>query len=186
MVIEGLSAVGKSTVAPLVAERLDADLIETLLPSFDDVRIQVDRSKAVMARLHFWLMCNYAVSEMVRSHLARGRDVVVESYFYRTLATHAAMGATQLPSVDWDRALVPDLTVMLTVDELERRRRLIEREMTSGASYWSRLEEANISATREAYESFRLTALDTTSLTADEVAARVATLFAGTERLRHG
>lgn len=185
IVLEGLSAVGKSTVAPLLAERLGASLVETLLPSFDDVRVQVDRSRLVMARLHFWMMCNYAVSDLVREHLASGRDVVVESYFYRTLATHAAMGATHLPPVDWERAVRPDLTVLLTLDEAQRQARLAERERGSGLSYWSRLEESNVTVTRRTYESFGLTVLDTTDLDDGDVADRLNKL-AETTVVRHG
>lgn len=185
IVLEGLSAVGKSTVAPLLAERLGASLVETLLPSFDDVRVQVDRARLVMARLHFWMMCNYAVSDMVRQHLAHGRDVVAESYFYRTLATHAAMGATHLPLVDWDRAVRPDLTVLLRVDEPQRQRRLAERELSGGLSYWSRLEESNVEVTRRTYELFGLTVLDTTGLDDADVADRL-TKLAETTDVRHG
>jgi thymidylate kinase len=185
IVLEGLSAVGKSTVAPLLAEQLGASLVETLLPSFDDVRVQVDHSRLVMARLHFWLMCNYAVSDLVREQLALGRDVVAESYFCRTLATHAAMGATHLPAVDWQRAVRPDLNVLLTVDEPDRRLRLAERELSGGLSYWSRLEESNVAVTRRTYESFGLTVLDTTDLDAAEVARRLTELADATEA-RHG
>jgi len=184
IVLEGLSAVGKSTVAPLLADELGASLVETLLPSFDDVRVQVDRSRLVMARLHFWMMCNYAVSDLVREHLAQGHDVVVESYFYRTLATHAAMGATHLPSVDWDRAVRPDLTVLLTIDEPERQQRLSERERGGALSYWSRLEESNVEVTRRTYASFGLTTLDTIGLDFDEVARRL-TKLADTAEARH-
>jgi thymidylate kinase len=183
--LEGLSAVGKSTVAPLLAEQLGARLVETLLPSFDDVRVQVEHTRLLMARLHFWTMCNYAVSDLVREQLAQGHDVVVESYFYRTLATHAAMGATRLPEVDWDRAVRPDLTVLLTVDEPCRRLRLAERELSGGLSYWSRLEESNVAVTRRTYESFELTTLDTTGLDKSEVARRLAKLADATE-VRHG
>lgn len=185
IVLEGLSAVGKSTVAPLVAEQLGASLVETLLPAFDDVRVQVDRSRLVMARLHFWLMCNYAVSDLVREHLAHGRDVVVESYFYRTLATHAAMGAGALPDVDWVRAATPDLTVLLTLDEPRRQERLAERQLSGALSYWSRLEESNVEITRSTYDSFGLSMLDTTGLTAAEVAGQL-TELAETTRARHG
>jgi dTMP kinase len=176
MVLEGLSAVGKSTVAPLLADRLTGCFVETLLPAFDDVRVQVDRSRLVMARLHFWMMCNYAVSGLVREHLARGQDVVVESYFYRTLATHAAMGATHLPPVDWNRAERPDMTVLLTLDEAQRQQRLAERERRSGLSYWSRLEESNVAVTRRTYESFGLTAVDTTGLDESEVVGHLVRL----------
>lgn len=185
IVLEGLSAVGKSTIAPLLADGLDASLVETLLPSFDEVRVQVDRSRLAMARLHFWLMCNYIVSDMVRTHLADGRDVVVESYFCRTLATHAALGATHLPPVDWDRAATPDLTVLLTVTEQERQRRLAEREQGGRLSYWSRLEESNVGLTRRTYESFGLTTLDTTGLDSAGVVDRLTKLAENLEA-RHG
>jgi hypothetical protein len=110
---------------------------------------------------------------------------VVESYFYRTLATHAAMGATHLPDIDWSRALRPDVNVLLTVGEEERRRRLTERETNGGLSYWSKLEESNVLATREVYESFGLTPLDTTGLGVAEVTERVTERFAGRASLRH-
>jgi thymidylate kinase len=185
VVLEGLSGVGKSTVASLLADELGANLMETLLPPFDDARVQVDRSRLLMPRLHFWMMCNYAVSDVVREHLAQGRDVVVESYFHRTLATHAAMGATQLPVVDWDRAVRPDLTVLLTIDESERQVRLAERDRDGALSYWSRLEESNVEVTRRTYASFGLTALDTTGLDVAEVARRL-TKLADATGVRHG
>jgi dTMP kinase len=135
--------------------------------------------------MHFWLMCNYIVSDMVRSHLTDGRDVVLESYFYRTLATHAAMGVAHLPPVDWDRVVTPDLAVLLTVNEPERQRRLAERERGGGLSYWSRLEESNVELTRRAYESFGLTTLDTTGLDSAGVADYLAKLV-GNLGARHG
>jgi thymidylate kinase len=175
IVLEGLRAVGKTTAAPLLARELRATLVQT--PSgLDDLRVHLDRFGPVMARLHFWMMCNYSVSESVRESLAEGRDVVVESYFYRTLATHAAMGVTQLPAIDWGRAAKPDLIVQLTVDEPERQRRLAKRELATGRSRWERLEESNVDLTRRTYASFGLMPLHTTGLDPDEVVARLAEL----------
>ena len=127
IVLEGLAAVGKSTIAPLLAAALDAELVETQLPEFTQARRYMDEQRSVNARLHFWMMANYAVSDIVREHLRTGRDVVIESYFYRTLATHAAMGARQLPEVDWGRAAAPNLAIELTLREPHRQRRLAER-----------------------------------------------------------
>jgi hypothetical protein len=86
------------------------------------------------------------------------------------------MGATHLPPVDWDRAVRPDLTVLLTVDEAQRQQRLAERERGGGLSYWSRLEESNVKVTRSTYESFGLTVLDTTDLDDGDVADRLTKL----------
>jgi dTMP kinase len=172
-VLEGLSAVGKTTVAPMLADALGAKFIPSVLPEFDDIRRHVDGGRLVMARLHFWLMSNYALSEKVGGILAGGRDVVVESYFYRTLATHAAMGATYLPEIDWARAVVPDLAVLLSVDEAVRQARLAPRVWSQGQTFWQRLEEPNVAVTRHVYSTFGLVPVDTTGLSPVEVTSRL-------------
>ncbi|MGW2998742.1 AAA family ATPase [Streptomyces sp. NPDC001155] len=176
IVLEGLSAVGKSTVAPLLARSLDAEIMPTLVSEFEHLRKKVDERQLVMPRLHFWMMTNYAVSEEIRHILAQGQDVVVESYFYRTLATHAAMGVTKLPEVDWARALTPDMAFLLTVDESVRQHRLAERERRNGRSYWSRVEESNVEATRRTYESFGLAPFETNGLDVARVVQGLADL----------
>jgi thymidylate kinase len=177
VVVEGLSAVGKTTVAPMLAEATGAEYLPTLVPSFEETRRLVDRSGLVMARVHFWMMCNYMIADRVRALLRAGRTVVVESYFYRTLATHAAMGVTNLPPVDWRHAVRADVAVLLTVDERVRQERLASRRRDSGGlSYWSRLEESNVDATRRAYEAFDLIPLDTTRMTPAEVVQKLAEL----------
>jgi len=184
VVVEGLSAVGKSTVAPMLAEATGAEYLPTLPPTFEDARRLVDRSGLVMARLHFWMMCNYAVADRVRALLRDGRSVVVESYFYRTLATHAALGATRLPAVDWGHAVPADVAVLLTVDERVRQERLAARRRSGGLSYWSQLEESNVDVTRHAYEAVDLVPLDTTGMTPAEVVRRLADLVDATARER--
>ncbi|MFC5253432.1 AAA family ATPase [Streptomyces nigrescens] len=183
-VLEGLSAVGKSTVAPILADTLRATLIPTLIPAFEKTRVSLDKKRLVMPRLHFWMMTNYSASEKVRDALNAGQDVVVESYFYRTLATHAALGVTQPPAVDWAHALVPHMTILLTVDEAVRQKRLTQREQEQGLSYWSRLEESNVEITRQTYESFGLTPFNTNGLDAVEVATEIARFLKQTETAR--
>jgi thymidylate kinase len=176
IVLEGLSAVGKSSAAPLLAEQLSASQVGTQPPWLNDVRVQVDDMRLVMVRLHFWMMCHYLASERVRGLLASGRDVVLESYIYRTLATHAAMGAPCLPAIDWEHTVRPDLAVLLTVDEAVRQQRIAARGLTRGKSYWSRLAEANVEAMRHSYDTFGMTVLDTTGLEITEVVDRLARL----------
>jgi thymidylate kinase len=178
VVLEGLSAVGKNTIAPLLAPTLNADLVDTQLPELTQARRYVDEQRSVNARLHFWLMANYAVSDVVRSRLRAGRDVVIESYFYRTLATHAAMGARPLPTVDWDRAAVPDLAIELTLHEPLRQRRLTARKPSGPNQYWSELAESGLATLRTVYDSFDLTPLDTTDLTPAQVVDRIQQLLA--------
>ena len=175
-VLEGLSAVGKTTVAPLFADALGAEFIPSVLPEFDHVRRHIDRGWLVMARLHFWLMSNYALSERVSAALASGRDVVVESYFYRTLATHTAMGAAYVPQIDWSRAVVPDLAVLLSVDEAVRQARLASRSQSRGQTFWHRLEESNVAVTRGVYSTFGLVPVDTAGLSPAEVTRELVSL----------
>lgn len=171
VVVEGLRAVGKSTVAPLLAAELSATWV-TVPTLLTDLRAHIDEVD-LMARLHFWMMCDYAVSAKAREHLAAGSSVVVESYFYRTLATHAAMDASVLPRVDWGSATVPDLAVLLTLDEAVRQRRLTERRRLVSESRWARLEEVRVDVAWRTYESFGLAQVDTDGLDPREVAARI-------------
>jgi thymidylate kinase len=181
-VLEGLSAVGKSTIAPMLADALGAEFIPSVLPEFEHIRRRIDRGPLVMARLHFWLMSNYALSERVSAVLAAGRDVVVESYFYRTLATHTAMGAVSVPEIDWSRAAVPDLAVLLTVDETVRKARLDSRGQ--GRTFWHQLEQPNVAVTRAVYSTFGLVPVDTTGLSPAEVTSQLVRL-ADSVRARH-
>ena len=98
---------------------------------------------------------------------------MIESYFFRTLATHAAMGAEHLPTIDWVAAAIPDLAVELTVDERVRRQRLAARARIRAADGWLEQEERNVGATRRVYDSFRITKVDTTGLTPHQVVDRL-------------
>ncbi len=177
VVLEGLSGVGKSTTAPLLAAALGAELVDTQLSHLAEARRHIDRQRSVNARLHFWMTVNYSVSDVVDKHLRTGRNVVIESYFYRTLATHAAMGARYLPPVDWDRAVVPDLAIELTLREPYRQRRLAGRERSGTSRYWDRLVESGLATLRSVYDSFDLTPVDTTGLTPVQVVDRIERLL---------
>lgn len=177
VVLEGLTGVGKSTVAPLLAAALGADLVETQVPELTQARHYVDTHRSVNARLHFWLMANYVIADVVQRRLSAGHDVVIESYFYRTHATHAAMGARLLPAVDWDAALIPDHAIELTLHEPVRQRRLAERSPGGSGQYWAELAESGVAELRKVYDTFNLTRLDTTDLSPTQVVDRVQRLI---------
>jgi dTMP kinase len=178
VVVEGLTGVGKSTISPLLAEALNGRYIDTLLRDFEPVRRKVDESSSVAARLHFWMMANYTISDIVQPILASGTSVVIESYFYRTLATHGAMGVDKLPEIDWSHARRPDLAVLLTLDEQERVNRLRARDGATIRNRWHRLGLETADATEKLYEMFGLVPVDTTGLTPDQTVARIAQLLA--------
>ena len=180
VVLEGLSSVGKSTVAPVAARLLGAEFIPTLPAWLADTRQRIDSTRVTAARLHFWMMCNYAAADVIDATLASGRDVVVESYFYRTLATHTAIGIGNPPEINWRTVPYPDLALLLTVDEQVRQERLELRRGTGKYTYWTASEESNVAATVSAYASFGLPALDTTGCTPAEIAGEIALLLSRT------
>lgn len=180
VVVEGLSAVGKSTVAPVTARLLGAEFIPTLPAWLADTRLRIDSTRVTAARLHFWMMCNYAAADVIDATLAAGRDVVTESYFYRTVATHTAIGIANVPEINWRAVPYPDVAVLLTVDEKVRQERLELRRGTGKYTYWTSSEESNVAATSAAYASFGLPTLDTTGYTPVAIAGEIARLLSRT------
>lgn len=173
LVIEGLSGVGKSTLAPMVAERVRAIFLPTIPPEFDDARRYVDSGNCVLSRFYVFLAANYATAGQVKNAIGKGQNVVIESYFYRTLATHAAMGVRDLPKIDWSRSPVPDLAVLLKTEESVRQARLLARR-TTALTKWHQLVEKNLSIAVQVYSTFQMLEIDTTSSTPDDVATAIA------------
>lgn len=181
VVLEGLSATGKTTIAPLLADALDAVLLDTLNDRFAPMRRNVDASRCPTARMHFWLLVNYLASDTVRATLDAGHSVVMESYFHRTLATHAAMGVAVLPEIDWNVARRPDHAFLLTVADTERRRRLAERDEEVDRGFWYRLEAGRTRVAQNVYASARIPAVDTTGLDPVGVVTAIINMLPETE-----
>lgn len=172
--LDGLSASGKTTVAPLVATLLGGvHLTDDTLPTFPRMRAEVDATGILPARFHWWMMANHIKSETARALTEAYRTVVVESYFPRTVATHRAMGhdcAPEYPS----GALVPDVAILLDVDEQVRRDRLRLRSERGTQSYWHRREEPNVAESSRVYRALGLVRVDGTDRTPEEVADAIA------------
>lgn len=177
VVLEGLSCTGKSTIAPLLAQTVGADFFDTPVSELKQLRQSFDDDCSVNARAHFWMMANYLVSEHVRQSLNDGRSVVLESYFYRTIATHTALGVHPVPVVNWEQAVEPHAVALLQLDEGVRQQRLRERAAQAGTTYWHQREEANVTKTVQTYESFGLSAVDTTLRTPAQVVAGLQVLL---------
>ncbi|WP_030247548.1 dTMP kinase [Streptomyces sp. NRRL S-350] len=172
--LDGLSGSGKTTVAPLAAALLGGvHLTDGALPTFSRMRAEVDATGILPARLHWWMMANHIKSETARALVGTGRTVVVESYFPRTVATHRAMGhdcAPEYPS----GALVPDLAILLDVDEEVRQDRLRRRAESGTLSYWHQREEPNVAESTRVYRALGLVRVDGTDRTPEQVAALIA------------
>ncbi|MFF2123216.1 AAA family ATPase [Kitasatospora sp. NPDC058184] len=172
--IDGLSASGKTTVAPLVAALVDGvHLTDDTLPTFPRMRAEVDAVGILAARFHWWMMANHVKSETARAVVGAGRTVVVESYFPRTIATHRAMGHDCAPEYP-EGVLVPHVPILLEVDERVRQERLRRRAELGTLSSWHRREEPNVAESSRVYRAFGLLRVDGTDRTPDEVARSIA------------
>ncbi|WP_031076637.1 AAA family ATPase [Streptomyces sp. NRRL WC-3742] len=172
--LDGLSASGKTTVAPLVAALVNGvHLTHDALPAFPRMRAEVDATGILPARFHWWLMANHITSATARELTGSGRTVVVESYFPRTIATHRAMGhewAQEYPH----GAFIPNVPILLEVDERVRQERIRRRAERGTLSSWHQREEPNTAESSRVYRAFGLLRVDGTGRTPEEVAHAIA------------
>lgn len=130
--LEALDGVGKTTLAVDLADRLRGVAMDTpgagLRPLRNDVLTALGPNQT--SRCLF-----YAASVLAEGHRARaiadgGSSVVMDRYWLSTICYARARG------VDLDVAAIeqmvpaPDVTVLVTLDEPERQRRLYERGYT--------------------------------------------------------
>lgn len=172
IVIEGIDGVGKSSVAASVAKKLGAQLMRTPPDFFDQFENWLETITSPETRFLLYMFGNSYVSDRVRSDLKQ-RSIVCDRYFASTVAYHRAMGCL-LPTSILDYGLVkPDYTFFLNVTSEEvRRTRLLKR---NDNSEWDMLMEDDSFRDRvlEEYSRFRMTKIDTTGLSVDEVASRI-------------
>jgi len=129
IVLEGLDGVGKTTLAAGLAGHLGGVVLDTpgpelrrLMPEFlEGLRRDVD------ARVLAYLASGLAQGREACRLADSGTPVVLDRYWCSSLAYGRAFGATV--NVDELAASFtrPDLTILLTIDDAERRRRLVAR-----------------------------------------------------------
>ncbi|MEV6448485.1 hypothetical protein [Amycolatopsis sp. NPDC051716] len=147
--LEGLSGVGKSTLAPLVAQRIGAELLPAIPMDLDAQRKQADASENVTARHVFYLWAIATACQRARES-ATGALWLVESYIGRAMAYHLGMGSS-LQLAPWTLAPKPQVSVMITCNEQVRLQRISAR---GEPTYWRRRSESSIESIRDAYNEY--------------------------------
>lgn len=161
IVFEGLDGVGKSTAARAFARSTGSVLLQTPPRALSVLREEVDRemAHAPEARQLFYAAAVVSASEKARRHISLGRSVVVDRYWFSTLAYGRAIRGSEMDlSVIESVLLRPTHTVWLEASRTERARRLGLRGHVTGGDHLS-LDPATDSAVRREYGRLLETAL---------------------------
>lgn len=169
--LEGIDGCGKTTVAAILADRLGAEVLRVPSVEYGLTGEHVDRTPRTTCHFFFYLSSVFWASDVVAQRREAGQGVIADRYALSTFAYHAPflVPPVELADLELER---PDLTILLTVDERERRQRLAGR---GGASLIERLleDDAVRDAVMSAYRSFEPLEIDTTGLPIHTVVDRV-------------
>jgi len=175
IVVEGLDGTGKTTLSRGLARSLGAVWMTTPPASLRAVKRWYEQlvcSRVEVSQLFHALGVVVAARE-ANGHLVDGRDVVMDRYWLSTAVYAAVAGSRlRLAPPTW---LVPpaDLTIFVTLDEGERRKRLVRRgpssedRATMNHGFTRRLEQAYRTALTWPIAG-RVVEVDVTGLTIEE------------------
>jgi thymidylate kinase len=164
IVVEGLDGVGKSTVTRALVELTGGvDVTKAIMESMGASRKTIVDSRSVYARFHYWLAVNYLAGEYARTSIRTNRMAVIDSYFFRTIASHEALGAQVDRFQLLSKAVRPDRAVLLTVSEEVRSARLRARDSDSSQPAWHVDLDDRWSQVLSIYRDFGLTEVDTST-----------------------
>lgn len=133
IVLEGLDGVGKSTLARVLASRLDAQFMSTPGDSFKDIRGPAIAAFGddQLARAMFYTGTVSCEGRKARMMVNRSRSVVMDRYWASTVAYAKARGVSANLDALGPHLISPDITVLITLNESTRLARLDHRGMTA-------------------------------------------------------
>jgi thymidylate kinase len=170
IVFEGVDASGKTTVARLLANHLQAVYYATPPKEFLARREEVDLSASADDHYRFYLEGLRQASAEIWDLLAEGKTVIGDRYWATTYIYHQVMGAT-VSREDFKSLVLPDATVLLSVSPEVQAHRLAQRGMSAGDRRMLNQQEALSREFRKLLvaEEKHLVAIDTSHLTPSEV-----------------
>lgn len=186
IVLEGLDGVGKSTLARILASRLDAQFMSTPGDSFKDIRGLAIAAFGddQLARALFYTATVSCEGRKARTTVIQGRSVVMDRYWASTVAYAKARGVSANLDALGSHLVPPDITVLIILEEATRLERLRQRGMT--AEDLETIKDPFKLAVLQELEARRSISVDVTGLdqteSAEKVATAIATYFERTHR----
>lgn len=171
VVIEGVDAVGKTTLARMFEETLGYVYLYTPQAPFSIVRSLVEEMEDINTRFFYYLASVIGVQPQLKLMLASGKKVVIDRYVYSTMAMHTVLGA-KIQAVDIRELPIvwPDAGILLTTQTGVRikRMKLRAKQPTCDKKIERFIKEAD--EAERIYRSFKeLLPIDTTDLTVEQV-----------------
>lgn len=182
IVIEGLDATGKSTLAPKLADRLGATLLQCP-PKLEAPNLSLDLrghfdNRPPNPRRAYYRAANLIASEMAEVALKIGH-VVMDRYWPSTVA-FAALDSNSELIQEWQgryplELREPDVVILLTVNEENRRKRMQGRDEPVTAEEQNLEDIARRDAVLQEYRQFQPIEIDTSDRVPDTVLDMVIT-----------
>lgn len=182
IVIEGLDATGKSTLAPKLADRLGATLLQCP-PKLEAPNLSFDLrghfdNRPPNPRRAYYRAANLIASEMAEVALKIGH-VVMDRYWPSTVA-FAALDSNSELIQEWHgryplELREPDVVILLTVNEENRRKRMQGRDEPVTAEEQNLEDIARRDAVLQEYRQFQPIEIDTSDRVPDTVLDMVIT-----------
>jgi thymidylate kinase len=170
--IEGTDGAGKTAVAKRLAHLVNGAYYKTPPPPYDEIRTRLTHQADALALFLFYLSA-VRFGDTHISALRSEKPVICDRYYYSTFAYHVIFDSRIREFLPMLRHFTqPDYTVILTVDENVRRKRLSAR----GPRIWDHYLEQRLDLLANVEREllcFELDTIDTTEFSVDDVARQV-------------
>jgi thymidylate kinase len=161
VVVEGLDGVGKSSVADeLVLATGGVNVTRLAARTAAAARPELKPGRySAHTRYYYWLWVNAMTGELAREAISRGQVAVIDSYVFRTIATHLILGISGDEALALMSVAPPDRVALLTLDEDLRLARVRSRD-NDQESLWHALLRDRHDEVLSAYRKFELAEVD--------------------------
>jgi len=173
IVLEGIDGVGKTTVARLLADQLDAEYVSTPTNPFSQIRLSIENMREINVRFHYYLCAVICSAPAIRKLLVQ-KPVVCDRYIASTIAYHRAM-EVEMNHIDLQNLpiVAPSHAFLLVANDETRKKRIADREVPSAHDYVLERDHSLLKRVELEFYRLDLSIIDTSNSTPCEVVTRI-------------